>query len=358
MDSGENPQSAHIEHRLTAIQGTSVPTVGSPRANQNDGEQEALDAYSRAVVHVVDTAGPAVVNIAVGRTQPRQGKRSPRSEPFAQEGAGSGVLFAPDGYILTNSHVVHGASTLEAVLTDGTRFGARLVGEDPATDLAVIRVDGSGLPFAPFGSSERLKVGQLVIAMGNPFGFQSTVSTGVVSALGRSMRSQQGRLIDNIIQHTSPLNPGNSGGPLVDWKGRIVGINTAIIMMAQGIGFSIPSDTAQWVVSQLLTRGRVRRGYLGIGGGHRPLDRRLVRFHSLSTDQAVEVHTVEPNGPAERAGIREGDVIIGIEDKPVRSVDDLHRALADSQIGESATLSILRRNELLKLKVRPAESAA
>jgi S1-C subfamily serine protease len=321
-------------------------------------EQEALDAYSRAVVTVVESVGPAVVNIAVGRPEPTRRRRQPSPEETPLNGAGSGVLFAPDGYILTNSHVVHGATKLEAVLTDGRRFDATLVGDDPATDLAVIRIDSSGLPYAPFGKSARLRVGQLVIAIGNPFGFQSTVSTGVVSALGRSMRSQEGRLIDNIVQHTSPLNPGNSGGPLVDWQGRIVGINTAIIMMAQGIGFAIPADTAQWVVSQLLTRGKVRRGYLGIGGAHRPLDRRLVRFHGLATEQAVEIHTVEANGPAARAGLREGDMIVEIESRPVGSVDDLHRFLSDSPIGEPVSLTLLRGKERLKLTVRPTEAAA
>jgi len=345
-------------HPLTLIHSEAALQPSAPFELPVPDEQEALDAYSRAVVSVVDTVGPAVVNIAVGRPEPQRRRRSTPPEETPLNGAGSGVLFAPDGYILTNSHVVHGATLLEAVLTDGSRHIATLVGEDPPTDLAIIRIDGSGLPFAPFGVSERLRVGQLVIAIGNPFGFQSTVSTGVVSALGRSMRSQEGRLIDNIVQHTSPLNPGNSGGPLVDWKGRIVGINTAIIMMAQGIGFAIPADTAQWVVSQLLTRGKVRRGYLGIGGGHRPLDRRLVRFHGLSTEQAVEIHTVEPEGPAARAGVREGDMIVAIDERPVRSVDDLHRFLSDSPIGEPVTLTLLRGKERLTIPVQPGEAAA
>ena len=327
-----------------------------PRDSAAPGEQEALDAYSRAVVDVVDRVGPAVVNIAVGRPGPRRGRAPAGDVPLT--GSGSGVLFAPDGYILTNSHVVHDATRLEAVLTDGRRFAAVGVGDDPATDLAVVRIDGAGFPFARFGSSERLRVGQLVIAIGNPFGFQSTVSTGVVSALGRSMRSQEGRLIDNIIQHTSPLNPGNSGGPLVDWKGRIAGINTAIIMMAQGIGFAIPSDTAQWVVSQLLTRGKVRRGYLGIGGGQRPLHRPLARLHGLGTDQAVEVHTVEAAGPAARAGLLPGDLIVAIGSTPVRTVDDLHRFLADAPIGESVTITLLRGKERMQVSIQPTEAAA
>lgn len=306
----------------------------------------------------MDKVGPAVANIAVGRPQPLRTRRQGGAEGTPLNGSGSGVVFAPDGYILTNSHVVHGASRLEAVLTDGSRHPADLVGDDPATDLAVIRIQASGLTYAPFGDSDALRVGQLVIAIGNPFGFQSTVSTGVVSALGRSMRSQEGRLIDNIVQHTSPLNPGNSGGPLVDWKGRIVGVNTAIIMMAQGIGFAIPANTAQWIVSQLLTRGKVRRGYLGIGGGQRPLDRKRVRFHGLSVDQAVEVHTVESGAPAAQAGLLPGDLIVAIEEHQVRTVDDLHRFLADWAIGKPVTLTLLRGKERMKLSITPAEAAA
>lgn len=313
-------------------------------------EAEALDAYSRAVVHVVDTVGPAVVNIAVSHDQRGPG------------GAGSGAIIAPDGYVLTNHHVVHGAKRIQVSLTDGRELPADLVGEDSATDLAVIRVvqptGGPSLPYAEFGDSDALRVGQLVIAIGNPFGFQSSVSTGVVSNLGRGMRSQDGRLIDNIVQHTSPLNPGNSGGPLVDWRGRIVGVNTAIIMMAQGIGFSVPANTAKWVISQLLTQGRVRRGYLGIGGGHRPLDRRLVRFLGLSEAQAVEVHSVEPRSPAQVAGMHMGDLIVAINGETVRTVDDLHRFLSAWPVGRMAELTLVRGKVLEKVYVRPEEAAA
>ena len=307
-----------------------------------------LDAYSRAVTAVVDAVGPAVVSIAVGQ---RPARRWPE-----REGAGSGVVIAPDGYILTNSHVVDNAGQVTTTLTDGTQAAARMIGQDPATYLAVIRAEASGLPYALLGDSASLLVGQLVIAMGNPLGFQSTVSTGVVSALGRALRSREGRLIENIIQHTAPLNPGNSGGPLLDWRGRIVGINTAIIMMAQGIGFAIPANTARWVISQLITHGRVRRGYLGISARGRPLGRRLVRFHNLPNEQAVEVVSVESDGPARQAGLREGDLIVAINEQAVTSVDDLHRFLAEWPINDPVTLTVIRGKERLAMDATPAEA--
>jgi len=334
--------------------------TGANGSGQQDGVQELyrvdapepsdaelLDAYSRAVIAVVDAVGPAVVSIMAGR---RRSRRAP--EP---EGTGSGVVIAPDGYILTNSHVVHNAGRLVTTFTDGSQTNAALIGEDPATDLAVIRAEASGLAYAPLGDSSALRVGQLVIAMGNPFGFQSTVSTGVVSAVGRALRSREGRLIENIIQHTAPLNPGNSGGPLLDSKGRIAGINTAIIYMAQGIGFAIPANTAQWVVSQLLTHGRVRRGYLGIAARERPLHRRLVRYHNLARERAVEVMSVESDGPARRTGLREGDLIVAINAQAVTNVDDLHRFLAEWPVQRPVTLTILRGQERLEVQVRPAE---
>jgi S1-C subfamily serine protease len=312
------------------------------------GDMELLDAYSRAVVHVVDSVGPAVVNIAVGRTT-RRGE---------QRGAGSGVVVAPDGYILTNSHVVRGATQLTVGFTDGSTREARVIGTDPSTDLAVIRTHDSALAYARLGDSGQVRVGQLVIAMGNPLGFESSVSTGVVSALGRSMRAQEGRLIENIIQHTAPLNPGNSGGPLLDSHGAVIGINTAIIAMAQGIGFAIPGNTAKWVLSQILQHGRVRRGFLGIGGRTRPLDRRLVRALELPADSAVEILSLDPNGPASRAGVRVDDVVIAMNDRPVRHIDDLHRLLGEWTFGEPARLSLLRRTQCLTVEVVPEEVAA
>jgi S1-C subfamily serine protease len=243
-------------------------------------------------------------------------------------------------------------------LTNGTSHAAALVGTDPATDLAVIRADSANLPFATLGESAALRVGQLVIAIGNPFGFQSTVSTGVVSALGRALRSRKGRLIENIIQHTAPLNPGNSGGPLVDSRGRIVGLNTAIIMGAQGIGFSIPSDTAKWVASQLITLGRVRRGYLGIAAQQRPLSRRTARFFNLTQASAVEVLSVTIGGPAAQGGMRKGDLIVAVNETGITTVDLLQKFLADWPIGKPVKVSVLRVQERLEIDVTPSEAGA
>ena len=239
----------------------------------------------------------------------------------------------------------------------GAVCGPLVVGTDPATDLAVIRVEAFGLPYASFGDSSLLRVGQLVIAIGNPFGFQSTVSTGVVSALGRSLRAPEGRLIENIVQHTAPLNPGNSGGPLVDSHGRIAGINTAIIVMAQGIGFAIPANIAKWVVSQLLTHGTVRRGYLGIAGRPRQLDRRLVRFHQLQREIGLEVMSVDPGGPGRQGNLQRGDIIVAINNQEVTSADDIHRYLADFPLGHAIALTILRGRERLTLEIIPTEAS-
>ena len=321
---------------------------GMAKDQTADRELDLLDAYSRAVVTVVEAAGPAVVSIFVGNNR----RQSPE-----QAGAGSGVVIAPDGYILTNDHVVQGSKDLRVKLTDGTDLSATRIGTDPATDLAVIRANATFLSSSTLGNSDQLRPGQLVIAMGNPFGFQSTVSTGVVSALGRTLRSTKGRLIENIIQHTAPLNPGNSGGPLLDSTGQVVGINTAIIAMAQGIGFAIPAQTARWVVSQLLTHGRVRRGYIGIGARQRPLSRRLIRFHNLFNTFAVEVLSVEPQSPAGVAGLRVGDLIVAIHDSHVQSVDDLHRFLSNWLIGRSVDMDIIRAKERKVISVVPQEAS-
>jgi S1-C subfamily serine protease len=326
---------------------------GEPRSTRcelehDTSDAELLDAYSKAVTRVVDTVSPAVVSIAAGGPLPEHGAE--------QIGTGSGVVIAPDGYMVTNHHVVQQAKRFTVGFTDGSHSEAIVVGKDPATDLAVIRTHATGLPYATLGDSEKLRVGQLVIAIGNPLGFQSTVSTGVVSARGRALRSQQGRLIENVIQHTAPLNPGNSGGPLVDSRGRVVGINTAIIASAQGIGFAIASNTTRWVLSQLLLHGRVRRAFLGIGGRERLLDRRLTRFLQLHTHHAVEVISSDPEGPAARAGLRRGDLVIAIADHAVRNVDDLHRFLAEWPIGQPLALSVIRGNQRLDIEVTPGEA--
>lgn len=324
------------------------PDAGRPEPGaERAADADLLDAYSRAVIHVVDSVGPAVVSIAFGRTWD--------TNAVERAAAGSGVVIAPDGYVLTNQHVVQGAKHLTVTFTDGTSAPATVVGGDAATDLAVIRAHAAGLPYAELGDSRQLRVGQLVIAMGNPLGFQSTVSTGVVSALGRALRSEQGRLIENIIQHTAPLNPGNSGGPLLDSRGRVVGVNTAIIALAQGIGFAIPAHTARWVLSQLLQHGRVRRAYLGISGREKPLDRRLARFHGLDAAQAVEVVSAEDNGPAARSGLRAGDLIVAINASPVTSVDDLHRYLAEWPFGTAVVLAVVRGRSRFDLELVPVE---
>ena len=317
----------------------------------NSPEIDILDAYSKAISGIVKAITPSVVSLIVHSHAAKN--------RLDMVGAGSGAVIAPDGYILTNCHVIHGADRIEVIFTDGQRLEAVVVGEDQATDIAAIRVSGSGLPFSVLGNSDDLSVGEMVIAIGNPMGFDSTVSSGVISALGRALRSQDGRLIENIIQHTAPLNPGNSGGPLVNTRGMVIGINTAIIAMAQGIGFAIPANTAGRVLSQLLSHGRVRRGYLGISGRQYPLPRRIINYHNLTTSNAVEVMYVQPDGPAERAGIQIGDLFIEIEGKnktsPVASIDDLHRFLTDWPVETPVTLSVLRKGELLKFTVLPVE---
>jgi S1-C subfamily serine protease len=295
---------------------------------------------------VVERVGPAIVSISIGEGRPETG--------FEPTGAGSGFVITPDGYIVTNSHVIARAREIRAAFIDGQKLAATIVGHDPSTDLAVIRVSGSDLAYATMGDSSSLRVGQLVIAMGNPFGFQSTVSTGVVSALGRTLRSQDGRLIENVIQHTAPLNPGNSGGPLLDSRGRVVGINTAIIAQAQGIGFAIPAGTAKSVVPQLLAKGRVERGYIGVIGFRRLLSRRLVRFHGLSKDYGVEVVSLEPDGPAQRAGLRTGDIIVSLNGREVTSPDDLFSFLSEWPVGQPLLVTVLRWKSKLNFEIKPA----
>lgn len=317
-------------------------------------EPELLDAYSRVVTRAVERVGPSVVHISTKRPN----GRASESENERQAGSGSGFVFTPDGLVLTNSHVVHGASSLEVTLQDGRRLPATLVGDDPDTDLAVIRVSAEDLTPARLGDSATLKPGQLVIAIGSPLGFQATVTAGVVSALGRSLRSRSGRLMDDIIQTDAALNPGNSGGPLIDSRGEVVGVNTAVILPAQGLCFAIPAATARRVAGLLIRTGRIRRGWLGIGGQNVTLQRRRVREFGLARDTALLVLHVEKSSPAERAGLQEGDIVIGFEGEPVAGVDDLHRLLTEERIGTGVALDLLRRGERRTVAVTPEESPA
>jgi S1-C subfamily serine protease len=298
--------------------------------------------------------GPAVVKVEVTR-QVKRGGFIPRGPAEIRSG-GSGFLFTPDGYILTNSHVVHGAGEIGISFSDGRQLTAVPVGDDPATDLAVIRVDATGLPHATLGDSRTLRVGQLVVAIGNPYGFQCTVTAGVVSAVGRSLRTLSGRLIDGVIQTDAALNPGNSGGPLVTGRGEVIGVNTAVILPAQGICFAIPSSIAEFVAMRLIRDGRIRRGYIGMAGQNVSLHRRLTALHHLTLGQGVLVASVEPGCPAEKSGLEPGDVIIALGDHPVGSVDDLHRHLSEECIGCPVPLTVLRKAEKLALTVTPQES--
>ena len=314
-----------------------------------EDDLELLDAYSRAVTAVVELLAPAVVSINV-----RKGGETLRGEA---EGAGSGVIIAPDGLILTNSHVVENVSKVSVVLTDGRTLQSDIIGTDPATDLAVIRVSAGGLPIAELGNSESLRVGQLVIAIGNPLGFQSTVSAGVISALGRSLRGRSGRLIEDVIQTDAALNPGNSGGPLVNSRGRVIGINTAMIFMAQGISFAIPVNTARWVVGELVTQGKVRRAYLGISAMVRQVTGSQQNRLQLDKPMVVQIIGIEAGGPADRAGIREGDIITSLDDHKISTIDEIHQLLTRRPPGTSAVVNVIRRGQKKSLTILLGELA-
>ncbi len=325
---------------------------GQRPAAASSQDTEILDAYSRAVISAVDVVGPAVVSVGMARRAPEPWRRRGMPE---MRGAGSGVIITPDGYVLTNSHVVNGADRIEVRLQDGRELSAAPIGDDPHSDLAVVRVQETGLPSAELGDSSALRVGQLVIAIGNPLGFQATVTTGVVSALGRSLRAQTGRLIENIIQTDAALNPGNSGGPLVDFRGQVVGVNTAVIMGSQGICFAIPSNTARWVAGQLIREGRVRRAYLGVSGQTVRLERREVIEYAVSTPTAVRVMEVQPNTAAADAGLLPGDIITKAGEITIASADDLQRALGRHAIGEPLVVEIVRGGRRLTVTARPTE---
>src|SRR5216683_1693339 len=318
------------------------PSEALPGSNV-PGEAEALDAYSQVVTRVAESVSPSVVRIQVESARGRGG-------------SGSGFVFTPDGFLITNSHVVHGAEHIKVITPDSGECVAQLIGEDPDTDLAVLRIDALGLSAVRLGDSRRIRVGQLVVAIGNPYGFQYTVTAGVVSALGRSLRSQSGRLIDDVIQTDAALNPGNSGGPLVSSDGRVIGVNTATIMGAQGLCFAIGINTAKFVASRLLQQGRIRRAFIGVQAQTVPLHRRIVRFYDLPKETGVIVLAAEPSSPAHKTGLREGDVIVAFGGQPVAGVDDLHRLLTDTKVGVSTPITILRRTDQLKLEIIPQAS--
>ncbi len=334
------------------------------RAAAESPDAALLDSYSRAVTAAVERVSPSVVNVEVHHAVKPDGRRSRSSErsgdrpgePRERRGGGSGFVFTPDGLILTNSHVVHDATRIEVTLADGRRAPAHTIGDDPATDLAVIRIDAPGLQAVSLGDSQQLRPGQMAIAIGNPYGFQSTVTAGVISALGRSLRSYSGRLIEDVIQTDAALNPGNSGGPLVDSRGQVIGVNTATILPAQGICFAIGINTAKFVASRLLRDGRIRRSYIGVSAQTVPIHRRVVRFYSLPRETGVVVVGIEDHSPARTAGLREADVIVTLDDKPVAGVDDLHRLLTDAQVGTKCVLTVIRHTERLSLPILPEEA--
>jgi S1-C subfamily serine protease len=314
-------------------------TAATPfRVDEND---DVLDAYSKAVIGASEKVSPAVVHIKIQKKS--SGRRQWPPLERQQAGSGSGFIISPEGFIVTNSHVVSGANKIEVDLTDGRSFEGQLIGDDPSTDLAIIRIYAANLQFLKFGDSARLRVGQLVIAIGNPFGFEHTVTAGVVSALGRSLRSSTGRVIDNVIQTDAALNPGNSGGPLVNTRGEVVGINTAIILPAQGICFAVASNTAEYVTSRLIIEGRIRRGYLGISGQVIHLPLRVINFNKLTVKSGVIVQNVEADGPAYNSEIENGDIIVGFNDQPVAKIDDLQRLLNETTIGKKSAIEVLRK---------------
>src|ERR1051326_2588477 len=324
-------------------EGIVVPEPSAP-------DEQLLDAYSQAVVHAAEKVSQSVVKIEARKnsSQGRHGREG--------GGSGSGFLISPDGLVLTNSHVVHGADRLGVFLNDGRQPDATLLGEDPETDLAVLRIYAPNLTPARLGESKNIRVGQVAIAIGNPYGFECTVTAGVVSALGRSFRSRTGRLMDNIIQTDAALNPGNSGGPLVNSRGEVIGVNTAVILPAQGICFAIAIDTAKYVAGWLIKDGRIRRGYIGVGGQDARIHRRIVRHHHLGSETGLLVLQIEPGSPAQRAGLREGDVIVEFEGRPVSGVDDLHRLLTEAQIGKRSPATVIRNSETVSIEIVPEES--
>jgi S1-C subfamily serine protease len=336
---------------LDGPRGERSPAALAPTTAVADGttsDADLLDAYSRAVSDAVAAVAPAVAHVRVHRGTTSRGG----------EGSGSGFLITPDGYLVTNSHVVAGAAELDVTLHDGRTAAAAIVGDDPHSDLAILKVAANDLAWSRFGDSARVRVGQVAIAIGSPLGFQHTVTAGIVSALGRSMRAQTGRLLDNVLQTDASLNPGSSGGPLVDARGAVIGVNTAVIRAAQGICFAIASSAAERVATAIIRYGRVRRAQLGVGGQTLPLPRRIVRHFVLPGDSGVRVETVESGSPAERAGLLRGDVIVALDGVPVPDIDALQRLLAADTIARPVALLLVRRDRTLKLAVTPIEAAS
>lgn len=326
------------------------------KVTDKDLDEGLLDAYSRAVMEAAEKVSPSVVYIQVTGVPRRSQRRG--QEPNEITGTGSGFVFTPDGFILTNSHVVHGAPKIDVTLMDGRRFQAQLIGDDPDTDLAVIRITAPNLVPAELGESHSIRVGQLVIAIGNPFGFQYTVTAGVVSALGRSLRAQSGRLMDGVIQTDAALNPGNSGGPLVNSRGEVIGVNTAMILPAQGICFATSIDTAKFVAGRLIRDGKISRSYIGMAGQNVPIPRRIVRFYQLPVETGVLVVSFETNGEASaarEAGLLAGDLLVEFDGMPIRGIDDLHRLLTDERIGKRVPVTVIRGVQKLTIELEPKE---
>jgi S1-C subfamily serine protease len=342
-----------MKSKLHLVSNESFNSASAGNGSRVD-DADLLDAYSAAVIYASEKISPAVVNIEVQHKRKERGSAPARgADPL--RGSGSGFVFTPDGFILTNSHVVHRAEQIDVALSDGRRYPGRLIGDDPDTDLAVLRIDAPNLAAAQLGDSNGIRVGQLAIAVGNPYGFQCTVTAGVVSAMGRSLRSNSGRLIDNVIQTDAALNPGNSGGPLVNSRGEVIGVNTAIILPAQGICFATAVNTAKFVAVRLIRDGRVRRSFLGVGGQNVAIPRLLARQLNLATASGVLVLSVEKESPAQKAGLVEGDMIVSMDGEAIRGVDDLHAHLTDQKIGARSELTIIRRSMKISLPVFPAE---
>jgi S1-C subfamily serine protease len=337
------------------LESENQPGTGGGFIDANSGDEDLMDAYSRAVIAAAEKVSPSVVFIEVEQSVRNRRGSAPRM-PQETRGSGSGFIFTPDGFILTNSHVVHGAKKIEVTVSEGRKYQTDLIGDDPDTDLAVIRINAPNLVPASLGQAQKIRVGQLVVAIGNPYGFQYSVTAGVVSALGRSLRSRSGRLMDDVIQTDAALNPGNSGGPLVNSRGEVIGVNTAMILPAQGICFATSIDTAKFVASRLIRDGKVSRSYIGLAGQNVPLPRRIVRYYDLAAASGILVMSFEVNSPARSAGVREGDIIVSFEDHVTSGIDDLHKLLSEDRIGHKSSLVVIRGTQKLKLEVIPEES--